>query len=338
MDIGKLPHQLLAEMLARLRLDDRVLVGPSIGIDATVIEFGERLLVVKTDPVTFATDLIGWYAVNVNANDLAVMGADPKWMMVTLLLPASTSEKQISVLFDQLTAACAELDISLVGGHTEITYDLHRPIVVGCMLGETTHTRLVTASGARLGDDLILTKAIALEGTALIAREARDLLIQKGISCELIDRAANFLFDPGISVLRDAKVAQTAGHVTAMHDPTEGGLATGLMEIAQASGLGLEIDSDAIPIFPETREICRAFSLDALGLIASGSLLIASDPSDSSLILGALNNAGITARRIGRLMPRDYGLRMRSARGLDDLPLFKRDELARFFDECKPAT
>ncbi|MCL6629438.1 MAG: AIR synthase family protein [Armatimonadetes bacterium] len=337
MDVGKLPHQLLAEMLARLRLDDRVLVGPGIGIDATVIEFGERLLVVKTDPITFATDLIGWYAVNVNANDLAVMGADPKWMMVTLLLPVGTSEKQVSILFDQLVAACAEFNISWVGGHTEITYDLHRPIVVGCMLGETTRTRLVTASGARVGDDLILTKAIAVEGTALIAREARDLLIQKGISSELIDRAANFLFDPGISVLRDAKVAQMAGHVTAMHDPTEGGLATGLMEIAQASGLGLEIDSDAIPIFPETREICQTFALAPLGLIASGSLLIASDPSDSSLILDALDNAGITARRIGRLMPRKHGLRMRSARGLEDLPLFKRDELARFFDECKPA-
>ena len=331
MEVGKLPHESLARLLAKVRLDDRVLVGPAVGIDAAVVEIGDRLLVAKTDPITFATDLIGWYAVNINANDIAVMGADPKWLMTTLLLPSAMVEEEVANLFDQILSACTKLGISLVGGHTEITHDLERPIVVGCMLGETNATRLITAAGARVGDELILTKGIAIEGTALLAREAQDLLIRKGLSLEAVERAKNFLFTPGISVVRDAKVAQSAGRVTAMHDPTEGGLATGLIELARASELGLEINFDSVPIFDETKEICDILSLNPLGLIASGSLLLAVDPVDVDRVLDALDGAGISANRIGRMMPKDYGFKMYTSEGLVDLPTFSRDEVARFF-------
>lgn len=333
MDIGKLPHNLLAEMLSKVELDDRVLVGPGIGIDAAVIEFGDRLLVTKTDPITFATDLIGWYAVNINANDIAAMGAEPKWFMATILLPTSCEPSDVEAIFEQITSACRELGITLVGGHTEITRDLDRPIVVGCMLGETDRASLVTAGGARAGDDIFVTKGIAVEGTSILAREAGDRLRQMGFTPEFLERCARFLFEPGISVVREARIAAGTCKINAMHDPTEGGLATGLMEIAEASGLGLEVDREAIPVLPETQTLCRELGLDPLGLIASGSLLLTVSPSDTPRLLEAFGQSGVRANVIGRMMPRDQGLKMRTPAGVVDLPSFPRDEIARFFDD-----
>ncbi len=325
MNVGKLPHDVLQRLLTRVPLAPRVVVGPGIGIDAAVIEMCERLLVAKTDPITFATDRIGWYAVNINANDIAAMGAEPKWFMATILLPDQTSEDQVEAIFDQMLQACSELGVSLVGGHTEITYDLDRPIIVGCMLGETDQASLVTAGGARVGDDVLITKGIAVEGTSILAREAHGALVEKGFTEEFIRRAAGYLTDPGISVVRDARIAREAAHVHAMHDPTEGGLATGLMEVAEASGLGMEVDLDAIPILPESLEICRALSLDPLGLIASGSLILTLDQEDTPRVLEAFSKSCIPAHRIGRMMPRDHGLH--------GIPIFPRDEIARFFGD-----
>lgn len=332
MNIGKLPHNLLQEILSKVELGERVLVGPGIGMDAAVIEFGDRLLVTKTDPITFAADSIGWYAVNVNANDIASMGADPKWFMATILLPTSCEPSDVGAIFDQITSACRDLGVALVGGHTEITHDLDRPIVVGCMLGETDRSRLVTPGGARAGDDIFLTRGIAVEGTSILAREAGDRLRERGFTPEFLDRCARFLFEPGVSVVRDARIATGAVDVHAMHDPTEGGLATGLMEIAEASGLGLEVDREAIPVLPETLTICRELRLDPLGLIASGSLLLAVSPADTPRLLEAFYEAGVVASVIGRMMPRDHGLKMRTPRGVTDLPAFPRDEIARFFE------
>ena len=331
MDIGKLPINLLAKLLSKVALDERVVVGPGIGMDAAVIDYGERLLVAKTDPITFATDLIGWYAVNINANDIAVMGADPKWFMATMLLPLETSPAQAEELFDQMLRACGELEISLVGGHTEITHDLNRPVIVGCMLGETDRARLVTGGGARPGDDILITKGIAVEGTCILAREAGDRLMGLGFTKRFLKRAANFLFDPGVSVVRDARVATDAARVTAMHDPTEGGLATGLMEIAEASGLGLEVRLEDIPVLPETQALCRELKLDPLGLIASGCLVLTASPSDTPRLLEAFAREEIRACTIGKMMPREHGLKMRTPQGLQDLPAFPRDEIARFF-------
>ena len=332
MHIGKLPHNLLAEMLSKVSLDDRVIVGPGIGIDAAVIDYGERLLVTKTDPITFATDLIGWYAVNVNANDIAVMGAEPKWFMATILLPQGTGEDMVRGLFDQITSACEELGISLVGGHTEITHDLNRPVIVGCMLGETDRAHLVTAGGARVGDDILVTKGIAVEGTSILARESRDRLRGMGFTEEFLGRAANYLFDPGISVIPDARIAAANAHIHAMHDPTEGGLATSLMEIAEASGLGLEVRLEAIPILPETQTLCRELKLDPLGLIASGSLVLTCDSADTPRLLEAFGQEGIRASLIGRMMPKEHGLKMSDGSEVSDLSEFPRDEIARFFE------
>lgn len=327
--LGKLPAEHLARLLTRFPVSDpRVVLGPGLGCDAAVISFGDRMLVAKTDPITFATDEIGWYAVHVNANDIACAGATPRWFLATLLLPAErTTPPLVDTIFEQIVGACAELSVALVGGHTEITYDLDRPVVVGCMLGEVAVERLVRPDGARPGDALLLTKGIAVEGTAIIARE-KELT---GLSGSFVERCCRFLYDPGISVVRDAAVAMAAGEVHAMHDPTEGGLATGLWELAEAAGVGLEVDEATIPILPETRIVCERLGLDPLGLIASGALLLAVKPEDAPAIVAALEHSGIAAVRIGRVIERERGIVMRGESGERPLPRFERDEIARLF-------
>ena len=336
MEVGKLPNELLARLLARIQhRDPRVLLGPGVGRDAAVIDTGgERLLVAKSDPITFASDHIGWYAVHVNANDVACMGARPSWFLATILLPEATAEEQASQVFGQLLDACDALEIELVGGHTEITYGLDRPIVVGAMLGEVEREALVQPAGAREGDALILTKGVAIEGTAVLAREASATLERLGVPPPAVERAQRYIFEPGISVVRDALTAcdalSTAGGVHAMHDPTEGGLATALYEMAEASGLGVTVRAEAITVLPETEAICAAASLEPLGLLASGALLIAVAQRDCETVLAALRDGGIEASRIGSMAKREVGVIMGEHAGSLKVPRFARDEVARF--------
>ncbi len=331
---GKLPLEILSKMLGRVEIrDPRVHLGPAAGEDAALIDFGDRYLVAKTDPVTFATDLIGWYVVQVNANDLAAMGATPRWLMATLLLPEGTTGGDAQAIFDQILEACEGLNVALVGGHTEITYGLPRPLVVGAMLGEVRKDRVVLTSGAQAGDAIVLTKGIAIEGTAILAREAEDRLRAAGMAEDLIEKAKGMLFDPGISVVRDATVACEAADVHAMHDPTEGGLATALRELATAAGVGLVIDRRHLPVVDECRTICEALELEPLGLIASGALLLTVGAADAAGVIEALGREGIPAYEIGRVTPPEDGLKLRTEEGTTALPSFERDELARFFGE-----
>ncbi|MBI2842012.1 MAG: hydrogenase expression/formation protein [Armatimonadetes bacterium] len=333
MEIGKLPHELLDRLISRAKLDARVIVGPMVGEDAAVIDFGPTLLVAKTDPITFATERIGWYSVNINANDIAVTGADPKWFLATVLLPECAKEEIAVEIMDQILSACDELGMSLVGGHTEITYKLDRPIVVGCALGEVKKGDLITTGGAKIGDAVILTGGIAIEGTALLAREAAEHLLSQGVAEETIEISRNYLTEPGISIVRAAAFARRSGRVNSMHDPTEGGLATGLFEVAVAADVGLEIDFERIPVLPETEEICRALKLDPLGLIASGSLLLTVDPADAGRVAASLTAEGIVASAIGAVVDKENGLKLIIAGKRTDLPKFPRDEVARFFSE-----
>ena len=334
MQAGKLPIDVLGRLLDRIDLSDpRVVLGPRPGEDAALIDFGDRYLVAKTDPITFATDLIGWYMVNVNANDIAVMGATPKWLLATMLLPEGTTEDEVSRIFQQLSEACAGLGISLVGGHTEITYGLDRPIAVGAMLGEVSKEEAVLSSGVRPGDSLLLTKGIAIEGTSILAREAADSLSDAGVGEELIERAGAFLFDPGISVVHDARIVCAAGEVHAMHDPTEGGLSGGLYELAAASGLGLDIEYESIPTLPECVAVCDALDIDPLGLIASGALLAAVSPDDARAVVDALSAEGIRASVIGNATDEHRDVKLHTTGAARDFPRFPRDEIARFFSE-----
>lgn len=330
---GKLPNALLDQLLRRFpNRDPRLVVGPQMGVDAAVIDFGATYLVAKSDPITFATDAIGWYAVNVNANDIAVMGGTPRWFLATALLPeGKTTPALAEAIYDQLAAACAELGVALAGGHTEITVGLDRPIIAGTMLGEVEPARLVRSSGVQPGDDIVLVGSAGIEGTAIIAREKEAELLARGLDPALVRRSQAFLYDPGISVVRAARLVTQAAAVHAMHDPTEGGLATGLWEMAQASGVGLAIDFDAVPVAPETQTLCQAFGLDPLGLIASGALLVALAPADTPRLLAALADAGLTGSIIGRATAAEDGLTARRGGGAIPFPRFPVDEIARLF-------
>jgi hydrogenase maturation factor len=331
--VGKLPAEVLSRLLERYRLEDeRVVVGARIGEDAAVIDMGERYLVAKTDPITFATDRIGWYAVCINANDLATMGATPRWFLATLLLPeGKTDEALAEGIFQEMYQACRDFGISLVGGHTEITYDLNRPVVVGQMLGEVEKDKLVTTGGAQVGDVILLTKGIAIEATAILAREKEAYLKERGYSEAFLERAKGYLFHPGISVLKEALLAHDVVPVHAMHDPTEGGLAMGLWELAQAARVGLLIEGDEVVVFPECERLCAEFGLDPLGTIASGALIIAVSPEDGDRLKKALEREGTPCYLIGEVVSPEQGLRLRRGGRTFDLPLFAEDEIAKVF-------
>ena len=330
---GKLPPEMLERLLSRIEVrDPRVLLGPKVGEDAALIDFGDTVLAVKSDPVTFATDLIGWYAVQVNANDIACMGARPRWFVASLLLPEGAGPDAAGSIFDQMASACRSLDITLVGGHTEVTYDLPRPILVGAMLGEVDKGKEVTTGGVRLGDRLVLTKGIAIEGTALLAREATEHLERSGVGPDAIRAAQELLFKPGISVVKEALTSCNAVEVHALHDPTEGGLATGIHEMASASGAGVLVREARVRILPETAILCKALKLHPLGLLASGALLIAVAAEDLHRLLAALRAAGVDAEEIGEAVPVEEGVSFLTTQGTrKPLPRFERDELARFF-------
>jgi hydrogenase expression/formation protein HypE len=333
LEVGKLPMEFLKTLLERYgTADERVVVGPQVGEDAAVLDMGQRYLVAKTDPITFATDEIGWYVVHVNANDIATMGAAPRWLLLTLLLPeAGTDRGLVETIFSQASQACRGLGITLCGGHTEITYGLSRPLAIGLMLGEVEKTDLVQTAGAQAGDDVILTKGIAIEGTAVLAREMAEQLTAV-VGDEQVARGRRFLHEPGISVVRDAQVVCREGRPHAMHDPTEGGLATGLWELAWASGKRIMIDLDRVPVLPETAAFCQALHLDPLGVVASGALLVAAAPEESARMIGALAAAGIGAAIIGQVEEGPPEVLAASADGLASLPSFAQDEVARLFE------
>lgn len=331
--LGKLPPPLLAQLLAQAPIsDERVLVKPGIGLDCAVIELGDTLLVFKSDPITFATDEIGWYLVQVNSNDIATTGAIPRWLLVTMLLPEGKTTADLALTINQqLVAACQEKGISLIGGHTEITYGLERPILMGTLIGEVTRERLVTPQGINVGDHILLTKGIPIEATAILAREFPERL--QGILTEAeLQQAQNFLTEPGISVLREAQIAVTAGQVTAMHDPTEGGLAGALWELAEASGRSLVIDTAAVPIPDLAGRVCAAFGLNPLATIASGALLLTAAAVTAPQIQQALATAGIACVQIGKVVEGETVVWQTNSGEQMLLPRPDRDEIGRVYE------
>ncbi len=331
--VGKLPLEHLRSLLKHLpKRDPRLLIGPQIGEDAAVIDQGDRCLVVATDPISFATDQVGRYAVHVNANDIAVLGACPMWFFVVMLLPEGSATPELAeTIMADVGTACEELGVTLGGGHTEITQGLGRPILVGQMLGEVAPNRLVRKTRIAIGDLILLTRGVAIEGTAILAREMFEL--RRRIDVDLRARAARFLIEPGISVVSAALAAADVGQVVhAMHDPTEGGLATGLFELVAPVGLGLRVIRERIPVFPETGAICRALALDPLKLLASGALLIAVAPHGADSVLTAVTGAGVQVTVIGEVRPQSEGIMIVTNGVTEPLTPPERDEIARAFE------
>lgn len=327
--VGKLPAGSLGRLLERLPGHPRLAVGPHVGEDAAVIDMGDRYLVAKSDPITFVEKRVGWYAVHVNANDIACMGAQPLWFLMTVLLPEGRAdEAMVRAIWRDVQEACGDLGVTVCGGHTEITAGLERPVLCGQMLGEVARDRLVRGDGARVGDAILLTRPVPVEGTAILA-EAKRAALEPALGATLLARAAEYIHNPGISVVRPALTAAAGGHVHAMHDPTEGGLATGVHELAEAAELGAVVNEAAIPLSEEGAAICRALNLDPLGVITSGALLLAVPPEAEAETRSALVEAGAQGTRIGTLTPPEQGIRL--VRGEEEVPLprYDSDEISR---------
>jgi len=304
--------------LLRLRgaPDRRVLIGPRCGEDAAVVALGRLRLVLKSDPVTFTATEIGWYVVQVNANDVAVMGARPCWFQPTILLPPGTPSTRVGAIVREIDAACRGLGIAVTGGHTEVTDAVTRPIIAGDMQGLLVGPRIIGSAGARTGDLVLMTKAAGLEGTAILAAERARALARR-VPDSVLRTARGFRRRPGISVVREALIATRLG-TSAMHDPTEGGVRAALHEIAYASAHRLTIELDRVPVLPETEQLCRHFGIDPLGLIGSGALLATITPARAPRLLRAWKRQGVAAAVIGRV-ERGRGVRA-----------FRRGRAARF--------
>ena len=328
---GKIPNRLLASLIDSLGfIDDSLIVPPGIGQDVAVIDGpGSEYLVLKSDPITFATDRIGFYAVNINANDIATAGATPRWFLATALLPVGMYEPELKAVFSDLAIACSVLRITLCGGHTEITDAVQRPVISGTLIGTVEKDRLIRKEHMGEGDRLIMTKSAGFEGTSVMAREFPERLMQNGMTAEEVSAGAAFL--DRLSVLDDARIAISSGSVTAMHDVTEGGVATALRELSTAGGNRFCVNVEAIPVHPITRKMCRIFGLHPMGLIGSGSLLLTASPQTADTVLSRLHGSGIEAVEIGTVLDEGDGIDTDPMSAAEDLPEFSVDEITHLY-------
>jgi len=330
---GKLEIALLRKLLEKYTLiDSQVIVGPEIGEDAAVVDLGkgkDRYLIITSDPITFTTEEMGYYGVVVNVNDIATRGGIPKWFLATLLFPEKGADQNlIEKIFSQIHKACRQFKISFIGGHTEITPGLDRPILSGHMIGEVKKDRLVQTSGAKEGDLLLLAKGVCIEGTSIMAREKEKDLRKKGYASSFIQRAKHFIFNPGIDVLEVAQIASQSAHIHAMHDPTEGGLINGIIEMAWACKKQIEVDLKKVFIYEESRILCREFGINPLGTIASGALLIALPPDELVFLEKAFKKTSIPIQVIGKI--KKGPSRVMTDRGKELKPL-ERDEILKIY-------
>jgi HAD superfamily hydrolase (TIGR01509 family) len=330
---GKLPVDVLARFLRGIdTADPAILVGAALGEDIAALDIaGDEVLVVHSDPITLTTADLGRAAVTVNANDIATSGAEPRWLLTTALLPTGTTAAEALHLLGDLTAACRDQGIASIGGHTEITSAVTQPVVSCTVLGVLRRADLRDKRGAREGDRVIFTKALAVEGTALLASERGDRLLELGMDAAELARCRDL--GELLSVVPEARIAAGFAGVRAMHDVTEGGLATALAELGVAGGHEIDVDRDVIPMYAETEHLCALLGAEPLGLIGSGSLLICCAPQEAGALRDALGYAGIAATDIGAVGRPGAGVNARASGRPAPWPVFAVDEAARLLAE-----
>jgi len=331
--VGKLSNEHLPGLLRKLDFPDRsVLIKPGIGEDTAAVNIRkEEVLVLTSDPITFATDSIGRYTILVNANDIATSGALPRWLLVTALFPPGTTLAGLRGELGELRKICRKEGISIIGGHTEITPAVTQPVLVGTLAGTVPRSGLIDKKSIRKGDLILLTKALAVEGTALIAQRFPEKLKRRGMTGEEIASSRRYI--RRLSILPEARIAAALTGISALHDVTEGGLATALRELSIAGGHHLRVELEKIPIFPRTEKICRLLNLDPLGLIASGSLLICCRKSTHSTLINNLKKARIRVSLIGEVEGKGEGIRAFRDKKKYPWPDPPVDEIARLFEE-----
>lgn len=301
--IGKLDPERLSEVFARTgETDDDVVMGPAYGEDTAAIRIGEQLLVVNTDPVSLAAERIGEIGIHVACNDVAASGGEPRWLTAALFLPDDSS---LEAVMEQLDGAAHEIGVSIVGGHTEYAPERDRPLLTLTCLGLADE--YVPTGGAKPGDTVILTKGAGIEGTAILATDFRESV---SLPDDLLDRGEALFSE--LSVLPEARLLRE--DASAMHDPTEGGLVDGALELAVASDVCVEVERDRVLVRESTRELCGAMGVDPLKIFGSGALLATIPEARVTEALDALASAGIEAAAIGTVREGDPGLVLDGAR------------------------
>lgn len=297
MKIGKVSESVLKRSIFKQIRTKReeVVLGAGVGEDCAAIKLAaDETFVISTDPITGTVKDIGSLSVHVTANDLASAGAEPVGILLTVLLPEDVFESDLKEMMQQVEETCEKLHIQVVGGHTEITKAVNQPIISVTGVGKVKDGKMISTGGAKPGQDIVVSKWIGLEGTSILAKEHETALIKK-YPRTLVETAKGF--DQYISVVKEAAEAVKSG-VSAMHDVTEGGIYGALWEMAEASGVGLEIDLKKIPIRQETVEVCEFFHINPYGLISSGSMLMAIDNGYD--LVRNLEKAGISAAVVGK--------------------------------------
>lgn len=297
MKIGKVPENVLKRSILKQVHNRReeVLVGPGVGEDCAVLELKEgETFLVSTDPITGASKDVGKLAVHITANDIASSGGELIGIMLTALLPPDTEEAQIKQMMAEVEEACAKLNMQVLGGHTEITDAVNRPVLTVTGIGKGKKERLLTTKNIKPGQDVVVTKWIGLEGTSILAKEREEELLTR-YPRHLIETAKGF--DQYLSVVKEAATAIKSG-ASAMHDVTEGGIFGALWEVAEGAGVGLRIDLKKLPIKQETVEICEFFRISPYELVSSGSMLIITDNGHD--LAAALEEQGIQATVVGK--------------------------------------
>ncbi|MDR2175747.1 MAG: AIR synthase family protein [Synergistaceae bacterium] len=295
--VGKLPPDILESEILSLRgaLRPEVLIGPGPGEDAALIRWGgEPYLAAASDPVVGASEGAGRLLVHVNANDIACKGGDPAWFVVTLIVPARDGSKGVRRIMEEIHAACEDLGIAVVGGHTELTERYDRAVLAGTMMGPSR--RELRAENIRADDVILMTRHAGLEGMSIVAHDRPDLL--SFLSGEELAEVRSWQND--LSVLREARLLRDAARY--MHDPTEGGLAGGLLEVRRACGLGIVLDADRVPVSPLTAKASEKLGFDPFHLISSGVLLAVLGRHEAGGALSRLSREGIPASVIGRFV------------------------------------
>jgi hydrogenase maturation factor len=297
MEIGKIPNSILKEIVLGKLSNNRkeILIRPGIGEDCCAVDFGEYACVLTTDPITGAVNQVGNIAVNVACNDIASSGAEPLGLLITLLAPPKTTEEDIETIMTAICDTATSLNVDIIGGHTEITAAVNQVVIISTAVAKILKDKLVTTSGAKPGDDIVVTKSAGIEGTAIIASDYERLLLGK-MTKDQIAKAKGFV--SRISVVKEGIIAGRLG-VNSMHDVTEGGILGALWEIGEASGVGMEVYEDMIPVEDETSLICNILNINPLKLISSGSLLITC--VDGIALISELNKNGINAALIGKI-------------------------------------
>ena len=296
---GKLPHPLLLKLLRKFG-ETSALVGPSIGEDAAIVLAKDSAFIFTLDPITFTDKDLGHYLLEINANDIAACGGRPKYLLLSLLFPKGTKEEQIKNLFSEIQKESQRTGVELLGGHTEITDEVKRTVAMGMMIGTAQKDKITPTKNAKPQDKILLTKQIAIEGTATIFQE-KEKELKSIFPQKIVKKGKNLLFDPGISVVKEAQILNQNCQVNSMHDPTEGGIATALWEISQAAQVKILIDEEKIPILKETQVVCEYYRLNPLYLLASGSLLATLPKKEAERGVKILRKKGIPASIIGEV-------------------------------------